>query len=134
MLPLDPESTVDGDGQAESMILADGPMVADTPIIPDGPTVSAGPSKMPTKATKCKRKCSISNPCSYIQEQLNQTLEKATALPTTRSAALNVLDLNLMQNVMDDGKSFAILDTNNYKNFLTSINLFLFNNDIGKLM
>ena len=84
-VPLDIENTVDGLDEC---------------------TVAAGPSKSPAKTLKlCKGKCNANNPCTnHIQECQNTTLRKASNIPSIRGAALNVMDLDLMQNVMDDGK------------------------------
>ena len=82
-VPLDNESTVD---------------------ILDECTVAAGPSKSDAKTIKlCKGKCNANNLCTnHIQESKNMTLKKASTIPSIRGSALNVMDLDLMQNVIDD--------------------------------
>ena len=94
-VPLDIENTVDGLDEC---------------------TIAAGPSKSPTKTTKlCKRKCNANNPCTnHIQECKNTTLKKASTISSIRGVALNVMDLDLMQSVIDDGNWFKNI-LNNYK-------------------
>ena len=65
------------------------------------PKPVVGPSNVQGKI--CKEKCSGKNSCN-IHVPAQTLMKKTNHITSTRSAALNVLDIDLVNNLIDDGK------------------------------
>ena len=72
------------------------------------PNAVAGPSNSNVKTKTCKGKCLAKNSCN--KHVPSAGLKKASQLMSTRGAALNVLDLDLVNNLMDDGNFSSLLN------------------------
>ena len=92
------------------------------PTMPSAQAVSAvasGPSK--STSNMCKGKCSNKNPCTHVGK--SAALPRNTQITSTHGAALNILDIDLMNDLMDDGKFPIVslvlkqLETHHIKNF-----------------
>ena len=98
-LPLDPDinedsqDTVSNTGTEVNLIEGQFEFTQPKPV--------AGPSNVRVKT--CKGKCSGKNSCN-IHVPAQTSMKKINHITSTGSAALNVLDIDLVNNLMDNGK------------------------------
>ena len=92
--------------------------------------VDSGPSN--SALNVCKGKCSNKNPCTHVRK--SAVLPKNTQVTSTCGAALNVLDIDLMNDLMDEGKCSFVLSvfkTNRNTSHVTFYKyLFSFNKEL----